>query len=478
MVKVKENRLFIDGQWVDGGPLLEVTNKYSGEVIGALPTARQEDVDAAIAAAQAAVPIMARMPAHKRAHILSRTAELIRKRFDEFATTIAAEAGKALKYSRAEVERSISTFTLASEEAKRVHGETIPLDAVPSGEGYFGFYVRRPVGVVVAISPFNFPLNLVAHKVAPALAAGNTLVLKPASQTPLTAVLLCEVLAEAGAPPGSVNLIVGPGSSVGEWLVRDPRVAKVTFTGSPAVGRRITEIAGIKKITLELGNTSPVIVAPDADLNYAAKRLAVGAYYNSGQVCISVQRIYGQGAAYEPFLEKFVDESEAMVVGDPLDERVDVGPMIAEAEAIRIEGWVQEAQSGGARVLTGGRREGPVYYPTVLTAVEPTMKVVAQEAFAPVASVIHVDDFETALKQANEGEYGLQVSVFTRDVGNVLKAIRALDFGGVIINESPAFRADHMPYGGNRQSGQGREGVKYAIEEMTNIQMVVIREDA
>ncbi len=329
---------------------------------------------------------------------------------------------------------------------------------------------------MVAISPFNFPLNLVAHKVAPALAAGNPLVLKPASQTPLTAVLLCEVLAAAGAPPGSVNLVVGPGSSVGEWLVRDPRVAKVTFTGSPSVGRRITEIAGIKKITLELGNTSPVIVAPDADLEFAAKRLAVGAYYNSGQVCISVQRIYGQGAAYEPFLERFVAASEAMVVGDPLDERVDVGPMINEKEAIRIENWVQEAQSGGARVETGGVREGPVYHPTVLTAVSPEMKVVAQEVFAPVASVIHVDDFESALEQANAGEFGLQVSVFTRDVGRVLKAVRVLDFGGVIINDSPAFRADHMPYGGNRQSGLGREGLKYAIEEMTNIQMVVIRE--
>jgi len=476
MFKVKESGLFIDGQWVQAGPLLEVTNKYTGETIGALPTARKEDVDAAIAAAELAGPIMANMPAHMRAQLLSRTSELIRERFDEFAACIAAEAGKALKFSRAEVERAISTFSLAAEEAKRIHGETVPLDAVPSGEGYFGFYVRRPVGVVAAISPFNFPLNLVAHKVAPALAAGNPLVLKPASQTPLTAVLLCEVLAAAGAPPGSVNLVVGPGSSVGEWLVRDPRVAKVTFTGSPPVGRRITEIAGIKKITLELGNTSPVIVAPDADLEFAAKRLAVGAYYNSGQVCISVQRIYGQGAAYEPFLERFVAASQAMVVGDPLDERVDVGPMIAEQEAIRIEGWVAEAKKGGAQIETGGVREGPVYYPTVLTAVRPEMKVVAQEVFAPVASVIHVDDFESALQQANAGEFGLQVSVFTRDVGRVLKAVRVLNFGGVIINESPAFRADHMPYGGNRQSGLGREGLKYAIEEMTNIQMVVIRE--
>ncbi|MER3543053.1 MAG: aldehyde dehydrogenase [Chloroflexota bacterium] len=468
-------RLFIDGQWVEGGPLMGVTNKYTGEVIGTLPTARREDVDAAIAAAQRAAPRMADLPAHKRSEILARAAALLRERKEDFARTIAAEAGKALKYARIEVERGITTFTIAAEEARRIHGETVPLDAVPAGEGYFGFYVRRPVGVIAAISPFNFPLNLVAHKVAPAIAAGNTVVLKPASTTPLTAVKLCQVLAEAGLPPGALNLVVGPGSTVGEWLVSDPRVGKVSFTGSPAVGRRITEIAGIKKITLELGNTSPVIVAPDADLDFVAQRCAVGAYYNSGQVCISVQRIYSQRQVYEPFTEKFVRASEAMVVGDPLDERVDVGPMIDVREAQRIESWVREAQAGGAKVLTGGRREGAVYWPTVLTEVQPEMKVVAQEAFAPVASVIACDDFEEALRQADATEYGLQVSVFTRDIHRVFQAIRRLNFGGVIINDTPAFRADHMPYGGNRQSGLGREGVRYAIEEMTNIQMVAIR---
>lgn len=472
-----EYKLLIDGQWTKGGPPLEVANKYSGEVIGAVPTSREEDLDAAIGAAQAAAADMAALPAHRRGEILARTSALIGERRDEFARCIAAEAGKALKFARAEVDRAVSTFAIASEEAKRVHGETIPMDAVPAGEGYFGFYLRRPLGVVAAISPFNFPLNLVAHKVAPALAAGNTLVLKPASTTPLSAIMLCEALVQAGAPPGSINLVVGSGGTVGEWLVTDPRVAKVTFTGSAAVGRRITEIAGIKKITLELGNTSPVIVAPDADLAYAAQRCAVGAYYNSGQVCISVQRIYGEGAAYEPFLERFVAASEAMVVGDPLDERVDVGPMIAVAEAERAEGWVEEARQAGAQVLTGGRREGPVYYPTVLSQVSPEMKVVAQEVFAPVASVLPAASFEEALELANASEYGLQVAVFTRDVRNVLRAVRRLDFGGVIVNESPAYRADHMPYGGNRQSGLGREGLRYAIEEMTNIQMVVIREE-
>lgn len=470
-----EAKLFIGGRWVDGGTPDEVRNKYTGEVIGTLPTARWEDVDAAIAAAQEAAPAMAEMPAHKRGEILARTAQLIQAQREDIARTIAAEAGKALKFSRIEVDRAISTFTIAAEEAKRIHGETVPLDAVPAGEGYFGFYVRRPVGVVAAITPFNFPLNLVAHKVAPAIAAGNTVVLKPAGTTPLTAVLLCRIVEEAGLPAGAINLVHGPGSTVGEWLVSDPRVAKVTFTGSPAVGERITQMAGIKKVTLELGNTSPVIVAPDADLDLVVRRCAVGAYYNSGQVCLSVQRIYGDRQIFEPFTERFVQASEAMVVGDPLDEEVDVGPMIDEREAVRIEGWVQEAQAGGARILTGGRREGPVYWPTVLTDVTPEMKVVAQETFAPVASVIEYEDFEEALHQADAPEYGLQAAVFTRDIGRVFQAIRRLNFGGVIINDTPTFRADHMPYGGIRRSGIGREGVRYAIEEMTNIQMVAIR---
>ena len=470
-----DKKLYIDGQWTGSGPVLEVINKYTLKPFGSLPTASRENLDEALAAAQRTAPLMADMPAYKRSQILAKTAALIAERQDEFARTIAAEAGKALKFARAEVERGISTFTIAAEEAKRIHGETIALDAVPSGEGYTGWWQRRPVGVVAAISPFNFPLNLVAHKVAPALAAGNTVVLKPASTTPLTAVLLCEVLEAAGLPPGAMNLVVGPGSSVGNWLVEDPRVAKVTFTGSVPVGQQIMGRAGIKKVTLELGNTSPVIVAPDADLDFVARRCAVGAYYNSGQVCISVQRIYSDKAIHEPFVEKFVKATENMVVGDPLDERVDVGPMIELREAERIESWVSEAVSDGAQALTGGRREGPVYLPTVLTGVKPKMKVVADEVFAPVASVIKYDDFEEALRQADDTTFGLQVGVFTNDINRVFKAVKRLNYGGVIINDTPVFRADHMPYGGNRHSGLGREGVKFAIEEMTNIQMVAIR---
>lgn len=470
-----EYKLLIDGQWIGGGNELEVKNKYNGEIVGVLPTARREDLDAALAAAERAEDLMADMPSYKRAEILLRTAVLMRERADDLAKTIAAEAGKALKFARAEVERAASVFTIAAEEAKRIHGETIPLDAVPSGEGYFGYWTRRPVGVIAAISPFNFPLNLVAHKVAPALAAGNTLVLKPATTTPLAAVKLCQILQDAGLPAGAINLVVGSGGTVGEWLITDERVDKITFTGSPEIGRHILAVAGIKKVTLELGNNSPVVVAPDADLDFVAKRCALGAFYNSGQVCISVQRIYSQKQVYEPFTEKFVKATEAMVVGDPLDERVDVGPMIDSKEVDRIESWVKEAQGSGAKLLTGGKREGTVYYPTVLSNVDADMKVIAEETFGPVASVISSDDFESALQQANDSKFGLQVGVFTNDVNRVFKAVRKLNFGGVIVNDTPNFRADHMPYGGNRQSGLGREGVKFAMEDMTNIQLVAIR---
>jgi acyl-CoA reductase-like NAD-dependent aldehyde dehydrogenase len=470
-----EYPMFIDGQAVFGGTKLTVVDKYTGEPLALVSVAEKANVEQAIAAARRGAATMAAMPAHRRAEILGRAAALLRERREDFARTIVAEAGKALKFARAEADRGAQTFVIASEEAKRIHGETVSLDAVPAGEGYFGLYLRRPVGVVAAISPFNFPLNLVAHKVAPALAAGNAVVLKPASTTPVTAMKLAEVLTAAGLPAGALNVVVGSGGTVGEWLVTDPRVDKITFTGSPAVGRRITAVAGIKKITLELGNTSPVVIAEDADLDVAAKRCAVGAYYNSGQVCLSVQRIYCQRPVYPGFRDRFVSACNAMVVGNPHEEDVDVGPMIDEREAVRIEGWVEEARSAGAKVLAGGRRKGATYWPTVLADVDETMKVVSEEAFAPVASVFASEDFESALAAADATSYGLQAAVFTRDIDRVLRAVRRLDFGGIVVNDAPIFRADHMPYGGNRQSGIGREGVRHAIEEMTNIQMVSIR---
>ncbi len=470
-----QNKLFINGQWVDGGPLLEVRNKFTGEICGTLPTARKEDVDAAIVAAEKAAPIMAEMPAYRRCEILLKTAALLKERREDMAQTLAAEMGKALKFSRIEVDRAIETFTFAAEEAKRIHGETFPLDAVPSGENYFGFWVRRPLGVIGAISPFNFPLNLVAHKVAPALASGNTIVLKPASSTPLVALKLCEILEEAGLPAGALNLIVGSGRTVGEWLITDPRIAKISFTGSQPVGEHILAVAGIKKVTLELGNNSPVIIMSDADLDLAAKRCAYGAFYNSGQSCISVQRIYCHKSVYEAFLDKYTKATQTMAVGDPLDDTVDIGPMIDIGEVDRIEKWVNEAQSAGAKVVTGGKRNGPVYYPTILTNVKPDMKVICEETFAPVASVIPFDDFDTALSQADDTSFGLQAGVFTKDINRAFHAIKKLNFGGIIINDISTFRTEHMPYGGNRKSGLGREGVRFAMEDMTNIQVIAIR---
>ena len=472
---MQERSLYVDGRWIDTGDRLEIRNKYSGQAIGSVPICSADLLDRALEAARRAVRTMAEMPSHRRSDLLRRVATRIEEEREEFARTIAAEAGKALKFARAEVDRAVSLFALASEEARRIGGEVVPLDAVPSGEGFFGFWQRRPVGPIAAISPFNFPLNLVAHKVAPALAAGCPVVLKPASATPLSALKLAEILAEVGLPPGAFQVLVGPGRSVGEALAADPRIAEISFTGSRDVGLRLTQVAGIKRITLELGNTSPVILAPDADLELAARRCAVGAYYNSGQVCISVQRIYTPLPWHAAFADLFLTATRALVVGDPLDERVDVGPMIDLAEAERVEAWVEEARSGGATVAEGGHREGAVYWPTVLLDPTPSMKVVSQEVFGPVASLIAVESFEQALDQANSGDYGLQVSVFTRDLARAFAAVRSLDFGGVIVNESPAFRADHMPYGGNRQSGLGREGVRYAIEDMTNRQMVVVR---
>jgi acyl-CoA reductase-like NAD-dependent aldehyde dehydrogenase len=470
-----EYKLLIDGQWVDGGPLMPVLNKYTGEEIAAVPTARPQDIDAAIAAAERAAPVMADMPVHKRGQILRRVAALLLERQEDLARTVAAECGKAVKFARAEIIRAAGTFEVAAEEAKQLHGETVVMDAIPDGEGYFGFWTRRPVGVIAAITPFNFPVNIVAHKIAPALAAGNSLVLKPAELTPLTATKLCQILQDAGLPPGAINLIQGDGPSAGEPLITDPRINMISFTGSSEIGRLITSKAGLKKVTLELGNNSAVIVGPDADLDYVAVRCSYGAIYNSGQVCLSVQRVYSQQDIYEPLLERFVRQMNAMVVGDPLDERVDLGPMIDLHEAERVESWVKEAQTGGAQVVAGGKREGVVYWPTVLTDVVPEMRVVKDEAFGPLFSVIPYDTFEDSLRLADDTQYGLQIGVFTRDINRVFQATKGLHFGGVIINDAPVFRLAQMPYGGMRQSGLGREGVRFAMEEMTNIQMTAIR---
>jgi acyl-CoA reductase-like NAD-dependent aldehyde dehydrogenase len=456
-------------------PVLPVIDKFSGERIGDVPIASEQDVDAAVRDAERAFSAWSETPAHARALVLRRAAEMIDARRDALATTIAREAGKAWKHAMGEVARSVETFTFAAEETKRIHGETVPMDASASGEGRIGFYLRMPMGVVAAITPFNFPLNLVAHKVAPALGAGNTLVLKPAEETPLTAVGLAEILADAGLPDGVLRVVHGDGPTTGEALVRHPVPAKISFTGSPPVGRLITSLAGLKRVTLELGNNSGTIVEPDADLDAAIPRTVMSAFANAGQICISLQRLYVHEAIAEPFLREFVRQTEALKVGNPLDRDCDVGPLISDEAADRAERWIHEAVAEGARLVTGGRREGRLIWPTVLTDTRPEMRVMCQEAFAPLVSIVFYRDFDDALRLVGDSPYGLQAGVYTRDLRKALSAVRRLDVGGLMVNDTSIFRVDHMPYGGNRMSGIGREGVRFAMEEMTNIRMVVIK---
>ena len=464
--------MFIGGEWTGAAETIDVIDKYTGEVIERVPVATKTDVARATAAAREAFASYSELPAHKRSKILRKAADLIGERQDEIATLICREAGKAWKYSKSEVARSVETFTFAAEEAKRIHGETIPMDASAAGENRMGFYIRTPVGVVGAITPFNFPLNLVAHKVAPALAAGNTLVLKPAHETALTAVRLAEILEDAGLPRGVFNLVHGEGRAVGEALVTDPIPAKISFTGSPPVGARILSVAGLKRVTLELGNNSGTVIEPDADLDKAVPRCVVSAFANSGQVCISLQRLYLHESIAAEFTERFVSATAALKVGNPLDKDCDVGPMISDEAAQRAQQWIEDAVSEGARLLIGGRREGRLLWPSVLTDTRPEMKVMCQEAFAPLVSLVTYRDFDEALRLLADSPYGLQAGIYTQDIRKAFAAVKRVDVGGLMVNDTSIFRVDHMPYGGNRMSGIGREGVRFAIDEMTNLRMV------
>jgi acyl-CoA reductase-like NAD-dependent aldehyde dehydrogenase len=414
------------------------------------------------------------MPAMNRSQILDKAANLILKRKDEIATVICKEAGKSWKYSIGEVVRGYETFKFASQEAMHIHGETVPLDASASGTNRVGYYIRVPMGVIAAITPFNFPLNLVAHKVAPAIASGNTIVLKPASTTPVTALILAEILEEAGLPKGVFNVVIGSGSSVGDYLVSHPIVKKVTFTGSPAVGDSIIKKAGIKRVTLELGNNSATIIEKDADIDKAIPRCIASAFSNSGQVCISLQRIYVHKDIADEFSQKLKQATESLKVGNPLDQDTELGPMIDEKEAQRAKSWIDEAVSQGATLVCGGKAEGRTLYPTVLRNTTKDMKVMCMEVFAPIVSIVEYDSFEEAIKHVNDSDYGLQAGIYTNDIRKIYYAIDNLDVGGVMINDTSIFRVDNMPYGGNKLSGIGREGVRFAIDEMTNIKMVMI----
>ncbi len=470
------NKVFINGQWMGSDENMDVVNPYNHVILGTVPKANRELLNLAIAAAAKCFETMRALPAHARSAILEKTAELLLTNRDELTQTIVMESGKAWKYAYGEVNRAIQTFKFAAEEAKQIHGETISMDAASGAEGRLGFYLRQPIGVIAAISPFNFPLNLVAHKVAPALAAGNTVVLKPSSYTPFTAYKLGEIMQQAGLPDGALNIVTGYGSTVGEWLVSDSRVAMATFTGSPPVGRRIQSVAGLKKITLELGSNSAVVIDENADLDQAVPPCVVGSFANSGQICISVQRIYVHEKVFDTFVAKFIDLTRQQRVGNPQDKDCDVGPMITLAEAERVESWIQEAVTGGAKILTGGKRNGAIIEPTVLTNVKEQMKVMCDEIFGPVVSLVPFKEIQEAIQSVDNSRYGLQAGIFTQNLKHALQAIRQINVGGVIVNDVPTFRADHAPYGGNKASGLGREGVKFAIEEMTNIKMVVIKD--
>jgi len=468
-----ERKLLLDGEWVETGDWLEVRSPYDGSLVGRVSKGGAAEARRAV---DAAARVMAEpLPAHERAAILDRTARLIEERSDEIARTISAEAGKPMKAARIEVARAQSTFTMAAVEARTLAGDVVPMDASPAGAGKIALTLRVPIGVVGAISPFNFPFNLVAHKVAPALAAGCAVVVKPASQTPLSALLLAELEDEAGLPAGWLNVVCGPASEIGDVLVEDERVALITFTGSAGVGWKLRERAPRKRVNLELGNATPVIVAADADLDDVAARLAANAFSFAGQSCISVQRIYVERSAFETFLELFLPRVEGLVVGDPGDEATDVGPVISTSERDRVLEWIEEARSRGARVLTGGELDGELLRPTVIADAPRDSKVACEEVFGPLCTVAAYDSLDEAIELANGTRYGLQAGIFTRDVKAALRAARDLDFGGVTVNEAPTFRADQMPYGGVKDSGNTREGPAYAVREMTEERLVVLQ---
>jgi len=473
----KDFGLLIGGHERRIGETVAIRNPYNNSIVATVHLADAEMMDAAIAAAERAFDRTRTLTTYEREAILEKTAAGLRERAEDFARTIMAEAGKPITLARAEVERAVNTFTLAAREVHRIEGETLPLDVAPGAKGRLGLTRRFAIGPVAAITPFNFPLNLVAHKVAPAIAVGNPIVLRPASQTPITALMLGEIILAAGLPDGGLNVVP---SSVeqAEQLVADDRIRMVSFTGSPAVGWPLKVKAGKKRVTLELGGNAAAIVGVDADLEFAVPRLASGAFAYAGQVCIAVQRLFIHRASFDEFLELFLRHVELEVgTGDPSDERVICGPMISRTEADRVEQWTEEANRAGGRQLSGGKRQGNVLWPTTLINVPTAMKVNAEEVFGPVVTVAQYGVFEEVLERVNDTRFGLQAGVFTRDVHRIFEAFEKLRVGSVIANDYPTFRVDNMPYGGVKDSGIGREGVRYTMREMTDERLLVLNEE-
>lgn len=461
------------GKWMEEGQPVEILSPYNQATVGRTWVGTRKHAEQAIAAAVGAFGTTRRLPAFERQRVLRHVAHAISQRKSEFAHVLASEAGKPLKAARTEVDRAIFTFNVAAEESTRLYGEYLPLDWQEFTAGRWGIVRRFPLGPIAGITPFNFPLNLVAHKVAPAIACGCTMVVKPAPQTPMSALLLAEVIQQAGWPDGALN-VVPLSNEDASLLVEDSRLKMISFTGSAAVGWDIKNRAGKKKVILELGGNAGVIVHSDADLAYAAERCVAGGFVYAGQTCISVQRILVQHSAYGKFVELLLAGVRKLKVGDPMEESTDVGPLIRESDAIRAADWIDEAVRGGARLLCGGRRTGSMLEPTVLTGTRPDMRVNCQEIFAPVVTVEPYHEFGEALRQLNNSPYGLQAGIFARDAKLIFQAYEELEVGAVMAGEVPTFRIDHMPYGGVKDSGLGREGLRYAIEEMTEPKLLVM----
>ncbi|GIO07717.1 aldehyde dehydrogenase [Brevibacillus reuszeri] len=472
-----KKHLYINGQWMEAKEYAPLYSPFSGELLAEIAQADDGDVDEAIKAAKAASKVMAKMPASQRALILEKAVAIMEARKEELAVILAQEAAKPLRTGRGEIARTIQTYKFAAEEAKRIHGETVPLDAAPGGEGRLAFTVRKPIGVVGAITPFNFPFNLVAHKVGPAIAAGNTVVLKPASQTPLSSLILADIFAEAGLPAGALNILPGKGAVVGEKLVGDSRIAAITFTGSPAVGIAMKNKAGLKRVTLELGSNSAVIIDHNVEITQALiDRCVMGAFSFSGQVCISLQRVYIHQSKYEEFLDKFKEATEKLVLGDPLKEETDMSSLISLKDHERMGAWVQEAVDAGAHVVTGGKAvTDRLYAPTILTNVGAHVSCSCQEVFGPIVVVTPFETIDEAIEAVNDSRFGLQAGIYTSDIHAAMRAAEELEVGGVMINDIPTFRVDNMPYGGVKDSGFGREGIKYAVEELTELKLIAIK---
>jgi acyl-CoA reductase-like NAD-dependent aldehyde dehydrogenase len=472
-VVAEVRRFLVDGQWRVSDQILEVGSPFTGEVASLVALGKEEDLESAIQASVRAFEETRALPVHRRVEVFEKIIRGLSEKREEIAETITRESGKPIFFSRIEVDRCIFNMTCAMEEAKRIYGEVIPMDLKPWGEGRFALTRRFPVGAVFGISPFNFPLNLSAHKVAPALAVGNTLILKPPSACPGAALELAQIADAAGALPGSVNVIPCR-PALAERCAADERIRLVSFTGSPSVGYRLQAIAAKKRVILELGGNAGVIVHGDAHIDTAVERIALGGYGQAGQSCIAVQRVYVEQRIYDEVLHKLIEATRTIRMGDPMDPETRVGPMVSEDEARRVEDWVNEAVRGGALVLAGGRRDGAFYEPTLLANVTPSMKVSCREVFAPILTVEPYRDFEDAVRRVDDSRYGLQAGLFTRDIGRIHYAFTHLEVGGLIVNDVPTFRMDHMPYGGVKESGIGREGVRYAIEETTELKLLVL----